>query len=112
MFPPSLMHQTATIIRQAEGATDALGRPTMSEDYRTETVCRLVRRETDQIDPTTEGLLVTVTTVFLPDGTDIVETDRLLVDNAEYTIVGAVEALASPFGGGYVKVIVRRVVEA
>jgi hypothetical protein len=111
MFPASLMHQPAVIIRQQESTLDALGRPTMSEDYRTSTVCRLVRRETDQVDPNVDGLLVTVTNVFLPTGTDIAESDRLLVDGVEYTIIAALEHLSSPFGGGYIKATVRRTQE-
>lgn len=113
MQPSGLMTTPATIASTTTTAsTDILGRQVRSAATTRATVCRLVRKDTAVPDPNTDGLLVSTTTVYLPAGTGLLDSDLITVAGDIYQVLGAPEVLVAPFGGGYEKATVRLVENA
>lgn len=109
MQPSNLMTQAVTISSTTvSGSVDILGRQARSAATTRTTVCRLVRKETMTPDPNVEGLLVSTTTVYVPAGTALKDSDTLTVGGKSYQVLGAPEVLTSPTGG-YERATVRLV---
>lgn len=108
MQPSSLMTTPVTISRPGTSTgTDALGRPIPGTATTRTTVCRLVRKQTMTPDPNTDGLLVTITTVYCPSGTGLRDDETLTVAGKDYEVLGAPEVLTTPYGPGYEAATVR-----
>jgi hypothetical protein len=94
-----LVNRPCTIVRRSEtDATDAHGNP-QKEEAEVETVCELQRQAKRSSDePAGAGELSdTLWDLYLLPGTDIRTEDAIVVDGAEYEMVGDPWAVRSPF---------------
>lgn len=91
----TLINRPCAIIRRTNtGTTDDLGNEIPSEAA-VETVCEIQQRSRDEQDDQGE-LSETVWNVFLPAGTVIHNGDAIVVDGAEYELVGEPWAARNP----------------
>jgi len=113
MQPERLMTTPLRIFRTSETAqVDDLGRPLRDEDTYYTTVCRVVRKQSMIPDPNVDGLLVSVQVVYVPLGTPLRESDRVVAGSVTYQILGPVTDVTAPRGGGYRKATIRLVEDA
>ena len=113
MRPDRLMTTPLRVYRTVDGASeDALGRPLRDEDTYFDARCRLVHKQTMIPDPNVDGLLITVLNLYVPHGTGLVDSDRLVADGKTYQILGPVREVVAPHGGGYETATVRLIEDA
>jgi len=113
MDPSGLMRTPVTIAStSATASTDILGRPVRSAATTRTTTCRIVRENTMTPAPNVEGLLVSTTTIFLPHGTGLKDSDTVTIGTKTYQVLGAPEVLVAPSAGGFEKATIRLVEDA
>lgn len=81
-----LLNQSVTVQRRASG-TDDYGQPSGAWTTNATTQGRIARNKTSETTGETQAV-VSTQTVFLPVGTDIKATDRLIIESVTYNVEG------------------------
>lgn len=103
-----LLNKRGDIYRPTlDAATGPEAKPAWGDALYSDVSCRISNKQAKELDKET-GAVVWITTGFFPFGTDIVEYDRLVVDDVRYDVQG----VNSDAGGAghHVEVVLKAVV--